>query len=551
MHRLPRQSRMLVYLVPVIWCVAVWAVMRPDAIAVRPGVPDPAKWLIYDESDLTAFAMRGANFADGRLPGRLDEPYWLEPNELSAQLDDPNRPKSQRFFFEYPLPALAIFRLAYAFHPPPELPAAVGDGQQYAISQHLPRNEREVAVWTALRSAVRLYLALATVALTALLLLLMRGIVPGEPARRWLWLAVLPGATYFSLHRFDIYPTLLTACAFAALARNRPGWSGVFLAGGVLLKLYPVLFVPVIVRYLGARLGTRFVLTFSLVILSGFGIAWALTDWQSLTGPIRVQMSRELEIGWTLYDKMLPAALGRSGTARLIMLGLITLACIYRRPETVADVLRRCGLILIAFVAMAVFWSPQWMLWLMPILVPLAARSRPVAYATVALDLITYCSFPVMFWVLWSELPKSIAGPLARDLTYARGIMWIVLAIVLFRVRASDSNRLSTGTIARVMRTIIDAGNSGNSPRGLRWITCEINGEPVFVNDGERVVLIPFLVTFEPIAGSEMEGIEAATIPRPVTAVVRFRNGEWILDRAPVFNLSPEELIARSGGRFR
>lgn len=548
---MPRPPRVLVLLVPIVWCLAVWAVMRPDAIAVRAGVPDPGKWLLYDESDLTAFAMRGANSANGRLPGRLDEPNWQEPDELAAQLDDPNRPKSERFFFEYPLPALAVFRLAYAFHPPPELSAAVADGQQFAISQHIPRNEREAAVWSALRSAVRFYLALATVALTALLLVLMRGILPGEPATQWLWLAVLPGATYFSLHRFDIYPTLMTAFAFAALARNRPGWAGAFLAGGVLLKLYPVLFVPVIVRYLGVRLGIRFVLTLSLVTLAGFGFAWALTDWPSLDGPIRLQMTRVLEIGWTLYDKLLPAALGRSGTSRLIVLGLITLACVYRRPETVADVLRRCGLILIAFVAMAVFWSPQWILWFLPILVPLAARSRPVAYATIALDLITYCSFPVMFWVLWNEFPESLASPLARNLTYVRGIMWIVLAIVLLQLRTADSNRLSASTLERLTRTIVDAGNAGGSPRGLKWISCELNGETVYVTDGERVALVPFLVSFEPILGSEMEGIEAATIPRPVTAVVRFRKGEWTLERTPVFNLSPEELIARSVGRFR
>jgi hypothetical protein len=548
---MPQPPRILVLLVPVVWCIAVCAVMRPDAIAVRSGVPDPGKWLLYDESDLTAFAMRGANFADGRQPGRLDEPVWQEQDELTAQLENPNREKSDRFYFEYPLPALAIFRLAYVFHPPPDLPAAVGDGQQYAISHHLPRNVQEAAVWSALRSAVRFYLALSTVALIALMLVLMRGILPGEPATNWVWLAVLPGATYFSLHRFDIYPTLFTAFAFAALARNRPGWAGAFLAGGALLKLYPVLFVPIIVRYLGMRFGIRFVITFSIVTITGFGLAWALTDWQSLVGTIRVQLSREMEIGWTLYEKMLPPALGRSGTARLLVLGMITFLCLFHRPETVADVLRRCGLILIAFVAMALFWSPQWILWFLPILVPLAVRSRPVAYATIALDLITYCSFPVMFWVLWNELPKDVASPLALGLTYCRGIMWIVLAIVLLRLRTADSNRLSTASLERLKQTIIEAGNAGGLPRGLKWISCELNGDPIYTFDNERIALIPFLVAFEPIPGSEMEGVEAATIPRPVTAVVRFRRGEWTLDRPPVFNLSPEELIARSGGRFQ
>jgi hypothetical protein len=51
---------------------------------------------------------------------------------------------------------------------------------------------------------------------------------------------------------------------------------------------------------------------------------------------------------------------------------------------------------LIVFVTLPVFYSPQWVLWLMPLLLPLARRRPRLVGLVVALDLVTYLNWPFL-----------------------------------------------------------------------------------------------------------------------------------------------------------
>jgi hypothetical protein len=67
----------------VLACAAVFALMRPDVPMARDDVPPALKWLVYDECDVAAYVLRGANATVGRLPGRRDEPSWQEADQLA------------------------------------------------------------------------------------------------------------------------------------------------------------------------------------------------------------------------------------------------------------------------------------------------------------------------------------------------------------------------------------------------------------------------------------------------------------------------------------
>lgn len=98
-----------------------------------------------------------------------------------------------------------------------------------------------------------------------------------------------------------------------------------------------------------------------------------------------------------------------------------------------------------------------------------------------------------------------------------------------------------------------EAAAATGKPRGLSWVSVEPVGEPVFAWDrptGRLLALVPVVVRFEPEPGSEMEGVAAAREPRPVTAVFRFAGRDWVPDPKPVFNLSPGQVVERSGGRY-
>ena len=77
-----------------------------------------------------------------------------------------------------------------------------------------------------------------------------------------------------------------------------------------------------------------------------------------------------------------------------------------------AALLRASSIVLIAFAGVQVFYSPQWLLWLSPLLLPLAAVDRRILWLYVALDLVNYLSFTALPW--WSPVtiwPHSRCSP--------------------------------------------------------------------------------------------------------------------------------------------
>jgi hypothetical protein len=129
---------------------------------------------------------------------------------------------------------------------------------------------------------------------------------------------------------------------------------------------------------------------------------------------------------WTFYGRVLPTELGRSKEARLGLIALSLLAAVATRPADLASVLRRCALVLILFVSLAVFWSPQWILWFLPLTIPLARRDRWLLVPAVALDVVNYVSFPILFWLVPNDT-------LAEAMIYARAAAWFGLAALLLR----------------------------------------------------------------------------------------------------------------------
>ncbi len=104
-----------------------------------------------------------------------------------------------------------------------------------------------------------------------------------------------------------------------------------------------------------------------------------------------------------------------------------------------------------------------------------------------------------------------------------------------------------------LLDAFLAAGRATGRPRGLRWLSAEGNGEPLFVTErgtGRLVGLLPVVVAFEPEPGSELEDVPQAREPRPVVAVFAFEGGRWRTTGRAVFNLSAEQVVERSGGRF-
>jgi hypothetical protein len=218
------------------------------------------------------------------------------------------------------------------------------------------------------------------------------------------------------LSRFDLWPALLTVAALAALLRShhRLGWA--LLGAGVAAKLWPLAVVPLALVWsrrrghphaplVGLAVAAAAVLPFALVAPHGL--------WSSLGG----QASRPLQVeslGAALlttfshprivstHGSQNVAGHGALAAAVTVLQGAVLVGlwvAFARGPVTRERFLRYAAACVCAFVALGKVLSPQFLLWLIP-LVPLVAGRRGLAAVGLltAACALTQVWFPQRYW---------------------------------------------------------------------------------------------------------------------------------------------------------
>jgi hypothetical protein len=235
------------------------------------------------------------------------------------------------------------------------------------------------------------------------------------------------------LSRFDLWPAALTAIALAALLedRHRLGWG--FLGAAVAAKLYPFVLVPLALAWTWRRAQLRDalagVVVFAAIVLPFFVLSPGGV-WDSLYG----QASRPLQIeslGAAAVTTLAhPDVVTSHGSQNVVGFGWLALltVCVQigvvvalwidfaRRPD---DLPRSAAAAVTAFVAFGKVLSPQFLVWLVP-LVPLVRGRRALAAIglLVAALVLTQVWFPARYWdyVYHFDLAGVV---LARDLALA------------------------------------------------------------------------------------------------------------------------------------
>jgi hypothetical protein len=423
----------LPFLIPPLYLAVILWLQPGD----RMGPPEGNDWLgqlLYDDWDESAMALRGLNGYLGRMAGDPEEPNEEDLAKFDDTLNDANRPLRSRYFLEYPHASLLVFELGYVWQSVETPPAAVLDGSYRNLVRHRPRNGVEARIWRQMRWAGRTYLLLMTVCQLGLMTVLYTS------CGRWagvLWLTVLPAALYFALNRFDIVPVLLTAVSLAFFSRRWWIVSAVFLGGATAFKVYPVLLAPLLVRYLWDRRAAALVWPTVFTITLGVFLLPPLlvSGWDAFWAPYQFQLNRQ-PFPPTIYGYILPNRLeGQDWWAKGLRLGgiLFTVGAVcLRKPAGWHGLLRRGALVLIALLLLAVIYSPQWILWLSPLLVPLAKSDWKVGGLIVALDLVTYVTFPL---VMGSQTPDDLAHAVQAPLAYLR---FAILGLLLYVLTADE-----------------------------------------------------------------------------------------------------------------
>jgi hypothetical protein len=205
--------------------------------------------------------------------------------------------------------------------------------------------------------------------------------------------------------RYDYWPALLTVAAVAALAARRPTVACGFAAAGAVAKIYPIVIVPIALielwRSQGARAAARgaaFVvavggaMTIPLVAAAPHGVSWALH--RQLSRPLQVE-----SLGAVIFAAAHQIAgvhlhvVKSAGSDNLIGSGpdlaatlssiatviavLAVYALYWRSGRTREQIVAACAAAVTAYIAFSKVFSPQYLVWLMP-LVPLVGGRRGI-----------------------------------------------------------------------------------------------------------------------------------------------------------------------------
>ncbi len=244
--------------------------------------------------------------------------------------------------------------------------------------------------------------------------------------RPWdaLMIAVSPAILTAGLINWDALVVALTSLAFLAWSRKRHAWAGVLLGLGIATKLYPgLLLVPLFVLCLRTGKYRQF-----LVTAGATAAAWLAVNLPVyLASPSgwlyfwTFNVGRGADLGSIWYALQLAGITipGLSGVEAVLMvlgtaaiLALLLLAP--RRPRFAQGAF----LIVTLFVVVNKVYSPQYVLWLLPLLVLARPKWREWVWFSVAESL--------YYVAIWAHLDGVLAG----DGTLGR-LYWLS---VFFRV---------------------------------------------------------------------------------------------------------------------
>jgi uncharacterized membrane protein len=256
------------------------------------------------------------------------------------------------------------------------------------------------------------------------------------------------------LSRFDLWPALLTVAALAALLRERHwlGWS--LLGAAVAAKLWPLVLVPLVLVW-SYRAGRLRAALAGLAVVTAVFAPFAFVAPHGLWASLRGQASRPLQIeslGASLFTAFgHPNVITSHGSQNVAghdrigtlftLLQLATLLALWiafaRGPATGDRLVRYSAAAVCAFVVFGKVLSPQFLLWLIP-LVPLVRGRRGLAATgllTLALVL-TQVWFPRRYWDYVYAFHNA-------DAVLARNLALVALLLVLvWPIRVAKAPRI-------------------------------------------------------------------------------------------------------------
>jgi hypothetical protein len=269
-----------------------------------------------------------------------------------------------------------------------------------------------------------------------------------------------------SLNTYDIWPAFLVAAAACALLFERQTLAFVLLGLAFTAKVYPAALLPLFCVVVGVRQLVRPLLAFGGVVLAIVG-PFALIGWDGLWRSVEAQAERSLQIeslGGSLllaahrlgvYDAEvvrgstlalsrdlagpLPDAVALATSAVQVAAVVLVVWLVARGGGNPERLVAASAATVALFLAFARFLSPQYLVWLVP-LVPLVAPPLGVAAsvllaAALVLGQLWFFHYREVF-----ELDGIVWLVVARDLLLLTLSVVLVAAVVRLRTKMPSSS---------------------------------------------------------------------------------------------------------------
>ena len=261
----------------------------------------------------------------------------------------------------------------------------------------------------------------------------------------------------FVLTRFDFLPAAVTAAAVAAVVAGRGRLGAVLLGVAIATKLYPAVLLPLVlvrvlrrdgrreaVRQLGIALGVVAIAYLPFFVVAPEGVARSV--WRQVGRPLQIESlgsgvllalhhTLAMPLAWAsgsgsqnltgTVASVAAAATTVAGAAALILVWVV-----FARGEMGDErFVRFVAAAGVAFVAFGKVLSPQFLVWLLPLVALVAGMRGAVASALLLIGCaLTRLWFPGSYWVLVKQFDGLSSG-----LVLVRDIVLVGVFIVLIQ----------------------------------------------------------------------------------------------------------------------